>query len=50
LILLGYDRVLEKRFEGPGKVLELFISKRVGNLNNNNTIITIRREREGRGR
>jgi len=30
--LLGYDRVLEKHFRGPGKVLEFFVSKRVGTL------------------
>jgi len=24
ILLLGYDRVLEKRFGGPGKVLEFF--------------------------
>jgi len=32
LTLLGYDRVLEKRFWGPGKVLELFVCKRAGTL------------------
>ena len=35
LTLVGYDRVPEKRFgilEGPGKVLEFFVSKRVGTL------------------
>jgi len=30
--LLGYDRVLEKRFGGPGTVLESFVSNRVGTL------------------
>jgi len=30
--LLGYDGVLKKRFGGPGKVLEFFVSKRVGTL------------------
>jgi len=35
--LLGYYRVLEKRFEGPenpGHVLEFFVSKRMGTLAN----------------
>jgi len=30
--LLGYNRVLEKHFGGPGKVLEIFVSKSVGTL------------------
>jgi len=30
--LLAYDRVLEKCFWGPGKVLEFFVTKRVGTL------------------
>jgi len=29
---LAYHSVLEKCFRGPGKVLELFVTKRVGTL------------------
>jgi len=33
--LLGYNRVLAKLFGGPAKVLEFFVSKRVGTLYRN---------------
>jgi len=41
LTLLGHDRVLKKRFVGPGKVLQFFISKRGGTLFRVNVSIVI---------
>ena len=38
--LLAYDRVLEKCFWGPGKVLEVFVTKRMGTVSRHLTLNT----------